>query len=159
VTEREMRRRLNAHLAENDAAPVVGCIGFGNRRNRSAMINVQPSDQESKKGDLIRVDVGGRTAVTCRAARRRAIPERRYAGIAWRSEEEVLRAYDIIKPGRRSPISIKEIVAAVQCKGVPHFEAPCYDLGFAGLQVEGMVRVTRDSAGSLMSLSTGLRIL
>jgi Xaa-Pro dipeptidase len=74
-------------------------------------------------------------------------------------EERVLRAYDIIKPRRRSPISIKEIVAAVQCKGVPHFEAPYYDPGFAGLQVEGMVRVTRDSAGSLMSLSMGLRIL
>jgi Xaa-Pro dipeptidase len=74
-------------------------------------------------------------------------------------EEGVLRAYDIIEPGRRSPISIKEIVAAVQCKGSRISRHLCYDLGFAGLRVDGMVRATRDSAGSLMSLSKGLRIL
>ena len=51
VTEREMLRAFNACLAQNDAAPVVGCIGFG---NRSAMINVQPSDRKLKRGNLIR---------------------------------------------------------------------------------------------------------
>lgn len=38
-------------------------------------------------------------------------------------------------------------------------ETPYYEFGFAGLQVEDMVRVTRDSAELLMSLPTGLRIL
>ena len=57
VTEREMLREFNACLARHDAAPVVGCIGFG---TRSAMINVQPSDRKLKRGDLIRFDVGAR---------------------------------------------------------------------------------------------------
>jgi Xaa-Pro aminopeptidase len=38
-------------------------------------------------------------------------------------------------------------------------ETPYYELGFAGLQVEDMLRVTKDGAESLMSLPTGLRIL
>src|SRR6185437_12130174 len=57
ISEREMLREFNACLARNDTAPVVGCIGFG---NRSAMINVQPSDRKLKQGNLIRFDVGGR---------------------------------------------------------------------------------------------------
>jgi Xaa-Pro aminopeptidase len=38
-------------------------------------------------------------------------------------------------------------------------ETPYYELGFAGLQVEDMLRVTKDGVESLMSLPTGLRIL
>ncbi len=38
-------------------------------------------------------------------------------------------------------------------------ETPYYELGFAGVQVEDMVRVTRDGAESLMALPTGLRIV
>lgn len=38
-------------------------------------------------------------------------------------------------------------------------ETPYYELGFAGVQVEDMVRVTRDGAETLMTLPTGLRIL
>jgi Xaa-Pro aminopeptidase len=38
-------------------------------------------------------------------------------------------------------------------------ETPYYELGFAGLQVEDMVRVTSDGAESLMTLPTALRIL
>jgi Xaa-Pro aminopeptidase len=38
-------------------------------------------------------------------------------------------------------------------------ETPYYELGFAGVQVEDMVRVTRDGAESLMTLPTGLRVL
>ena len=33
------------------------------------------------------------------------------------------------------------------------------ELGFAGVQVEDMVRVTRDGAESLMTLPTGLRVV
>ena len=53
VTERELLREFNACLAKNDAAPVVGCIGFG---NRSAMINVQPSDRttQARRSDPLR---------------------------------------------------------------------------------------------------------
>jgi len=38
-------------------------------------------------------------------------------------------------------------------------ETPYYELGFAGLQVEDMVRVTKDGAESLMALKTALRIV
>jgi Xaa-Pro aminopeptidase len=38
-------------------------------------------------------------------------------------------------------------------------ETPYYELGFAGVQVEDMVRVTRDGAESLMNLNTSLRIV
>ena len=38
-------------------------------------------------------------------------------------------------------------------------ETPYYELGFAGLQVEDMVRVTRDGVESLMPLATELRLI
>jgi Xaa-Pro aminopeptidase len=38
-------------------------------------------------------------------------------------------------------------------------ETPYYELGFAGLQVEDMVRVTKDGAESLMTSPTSLRIV
>ena len=38
-------------------------------------------------------------------------------------------------------------------------ETPYYELGFAGLQVEDTVRVTRDGVESLMSTTTALRVV
>jgi Xaa-Pro dipeptidase len=38
-------------------------------------------------------------------------------------------------------------------------ETPYYELGFAGLQVEDMVRVTRDGVESLMPVGTELRLI
>lgn len=38
-------------------------------------------------------------------------------------------------------------------------ETPYYELGFAGLQVEDMMRVTKDGAESFMQLDTSLRVL
>jgi Xaa-Pro dipeptidase len=194
VTEREMLREFNACLAKNDAAPVVGCIGFG---NRSAMINVQPSDRKLKRGDLIRFDVGGRYKHYRSDMSRGANlgePSTKIAKYYRAVEKGVLRGYDIIKPGLKVSELFKEIVATVQREGIPHFkrshvghgigvdgydppniaesstdvleenmvvciETPYYELGFAGLQVEDMVRVTRDGAESLMTLPTALRIV
>jgi Xaa-Pro aminopeptidase len=194
ITEREMLREFNACLARNDAAPVVGCIGFG---NRSAMINVQPSDRKLKRGDLIRFDVGGRyrhyRSDMSRGANlgEPAAKIRKYYSAV---EKGVLRGYDIIKPGLKVSDLFKEIVATVQREGIPHFkrshvghgigvdgydppnisekstdvleenmvvciETPYYELGFAGLQVEDMVRVTKNGSESLMMLPTALRIL
>jgi Xaa-Pro aminopeptidase len=194
VTEREMLRKFNAHLVENDATPIVGCIGFG---NRSAMINVQPSERELKKGDLIRFDVGGRYRHYRSDMSRGAAlgdPGEKIRKYYTAVEKGVLRAYDIIKPGLKVADLFREVVATVQREGIAHFarshvghgigvdgydppnisessidvleedmvicvETPYYELGFAGLQVEDMVRVTADGAESLMSLPTGLRIL
>ncbi|HKS85249.1 MAG TPA: Xaa-Pro peptidase family protein [Pseudolabrys sp.] len=194
ITEREMLREFNACLAQNDTTPVVGCIGFG---NRSAMINVQPSDRRLKRGDLIRFDVGGRYRHYRSDMSRGASlgePGSKISKYYRAVEKGVLRGYDIIKPGVGVSDLFKEIVATVQREGIPHFkrshvghgigvdgydppniaesssdvldenmvvciETPYYELGFAGLQVEDMVRVTKDGAESLMTLPTALRIL
>jgi Xaa-Pro aminopeptidase len=194
VTEREMLRAFNACLAQNDAAPVVGCIGFG---NRSAMINVQPSDRKLKKGDLIRFDVGGRYRHYRSDMSRGASlgePHPRVKKYYRAVEKGVLRAYDVVRPGLKVADLFNEVVETVRREGIPHFkrshvghgigvdgydppniaekttevfeenmvvcvETPYYELGFAGLQVEDMIRVTKDGAESLMSLPTGLRTL
>jgi Xaa-Pro aminopeptidase len=194
VTEREMLRAFNAHLAQNDASPVVGCIGFG---TRSAMINVQPSDRALERGNLIRFDVGGRyrhyrSDMSRGAALGEPAPKiaKYYSAV----EKGVLSAYDVIKPGLKVSDLFTHVVKTVQREGIPHFkrshvghgigvdgydppnisessnevleenmvvciETPYYELGFAGLQVEDMVRVTKDGAESLMSLNTALRII
>jgi Xaa-Pro dipeptidase len=194
VTEREMLREFNACLARNDAAPVVGCIGFG---NRSAMINVQPSHRKLNRGDLIRFDVGGRYRHYRSDMSRGASlgePHRRVAAYYRAVEKGVLRAYDVVKPGVKVAQLFNEVVETVRREGIPHFkrshvghgigvdgydppnisekttevleenmvicvETPYYELGFAGLQVEDMLRVTKDGAESLMSLPTALRIV
>ena len=194
ITEREMLREFNACLARNDTAPVVGCIGFG---NRSAMINVQPSDRRLKRGNLIRFDVGGRYRHYRSDMSRGASlgePATKISKYYRAVEKGVLRGYDIIKPGLKVSELFKDIVATVQREGIPHFkrshvghgigvdgydppniaessadvleenmvvciETPYYELGFAGLQVEDMVRVTKDGAESLMTLPTALRVL
>jgi Xaa-Pro dipeptidase len=194
VTEREMLREFNACLARNDTAPVVGCIGFG---NRSAMSNVQPSDRKLKRGDLIRFDVGGRHRHYRSDMSRGASlgePSTKVSKYYRAVEKGVLRSYDIIKPGLTVSDLFKEVVATVQREGISHFkrshvghgigvdgydppniaessaevleenmvicvETPYYELGFAGLQVEDMIRVTSDGAESLMTLPTALRII
>jgi Xaa-Pro aminopeptidase len=194
ITEREMLREFNACLARNDTTPVVGCIGFG---NRSAMINVQPSDRRLERGNLIRFDVGGRYRHYRSDMSRGASlgePAAKISKYYRAVEKGVLRGYDIIKPGLKVSELFKDIVATVQREGIPHFkrshvghgigvdgydppniaessgdvleenmvvciETPYYELGFAGLQVEDMVRVTKDGAESLMTLPTALRVL
>jgi Xaa-Pro aminopeptidase len=194
VTEREMLRAFNACLAQNDTAPVVGCIGFG---TRSALSNVQPSDRALGRGDVIRFDVGGRYRhYRSDMARGGSLGEpgakvvKYYAAV----EKGVLRAYDVIKPGLKVSELFTHVVETVRREGISHFkrshighgigvdgydppnisdssgealeenmvvciETPYYELGFAGLQVEDMVLVTKNGAQSLMTLPTGLRIV
>ena len=194
ITEREMLRAFNACLAQNDASPVVGCIGFG---TRSAMINVQPSDRPLERGNLVRFDVGGRYQHYRSDMSRGAClgePAPKIAKYYRAVEKGVLAAYDILKPGLKVSELFTHVVETVRREGIPHFkrshvghgigvdgydppniaestsdvfeenmvvcvETPYYELGFAGLQVEDMVRVTKDGAESLMSLSTALRIV
>jgi Xaa-Pro aminopeptidase len=194
VSERDMMRAFNTCLVQNDAAPVVGCIGFG---NRSAMINAQPSERTLRRGDLIRFDVGARYRHYRSDMSRGAClgePSRRVAAGYAAVEKGVLRSYDIIKPGMKVADLFNAVVETVRCEGIPHFrrshvghgigidgydpptisektpevleedmvlcvETPYYELGFAGLQVEDMLRVTKDGVESLMTLPTALRIV
>lgn len=194
VTERDMLRAFNSFLVRNDAAPVVGCIGFS---TRSALSNVQPSDRALKRGDLIRFDVGGRYRHYRSDMSRGAAlgePSAKVAKYYGAVEKGVLRAYDVIKPGLKVAELFATVVDTVRREGIAHFnrshvghgigvdgydppniadtsnevleedmvvciETPYYELGFAGLQVEDMVRVTKDGAESLMTLDTKLRIV
>jgi Xaa-Pro dipeptidase len=194
ATERELLRAFNACLAQNDTAPVVGCIGFG---TRSALSNVQPSDRALKRGDLIRFDVGGRHRHYRSDMSRGAAlgePSAKIVKYYRAVEKGVLRAYDILKPGLKVADLFTEVVETVRREGIPHFkrshvghgigidgydppnisdssnevfeedmvvciETPYYELGFAGLQVEDMVRVTKDGAETLMTLPSALRIV
>lgn len=56
ATEHDLARVFHGHTVEEDGFPVLGCIGFG---ERSALMNVQPSDRALMAGDMIRFDVGG----------------------------------------------------------------------------------------------------
>lgn len=122
VTEREMLRTFNACLARHDAAPVVGCIGFG---TRSAMINVQPSDRALRRGDLIRFDVGARYRhYRSDMSRGAALGEpvgkiRKYYSAV---EKGVLAAYDLLKPGLRVADLFNHVVETVRREGIPHFK-------------------------------------
>ncbi len=194
ITEREMLREFNACLARHDAAPVVGCIGFG---TRSAMINVQPSDRKLNRGNLIRFDVGARYKHYRSDMSRGAAlgePAKKIVNYYRAVEKGVLAAYDILKPGLKVSELFNHVVQTVRREGIPQFkrshvghgigvdgydppniaastdsafeenmvvciETPYYELGFAGLQVEDMVRVTKDGAESLMTLNTALRIV
>ncbi len=194
ITEREMLREFNACLARQDAAPVVGCIGFG---TRSAMINVQPSDRKLNSGNLIRFDVGARYKHYRSDMSRGAAlgePAKKIVNYYRAVEKGVLAAYDILKPGLKISELFNHVVETVRREGIPQFkrshvghgigvdgydppniaastdsafeenmvvcvETPYYELGFAGLQVEDMVRVTKDGAESLMTLNTALRIV
>jgi Xaa-Pro dipeptidase len=122
VSEREMLRAFNACLAQNDTAPVVGCIGFG---TRSALSNVQPSDRALKPGDLIRFDVGGRYRhYRSDMARGAACGEpgakitKYYAAV----EKGVLSAYDVIKPGLKVSQLFNHVVETVRREGISHFK-------------------------------------
>lgn len=194
VTEKEMLRAFNGCHVANDALPVVGCIGFG---NRSAMINVQPSDRALKRGDLIRFDVGGRykhyrsdisriASFGEPSAKVRKYHKALAAGVS--------RSYEILKPGAKVADVFNQVVETVRREGIPHYErshvghgigidgydppniagnfpgtfeqdmvvcieTPYYELGFGGLQVEDMIRVTADGAESLMTLPRELRVV
>jgi Xaa-Pro dipeptidase len=194
ITEREMLRIFQRTTVEHDANPVTNCIGFG---DRSAMSNVQPSDRALRRGDTIRFDVGCRYRHYRSDVSRTGFfgePPAKLLTYYRALEKGVLRAYEIIKPGRKVTDLFDRVVDTVRREGIPHYqrshvghgigvdgydppnlgpggdtaleenmvicvETPYYELGFAGLQVEDMVRVTRDGVESLMPLGTELRLI
>lgn len=122
ITEREMLRTFFGSHVANDALPVTGCIGFG---NRSAMINVQPSDRKLARGDLIRFDVGGRYKHYRSDISRIASfgePSKKVMTYYKALEKGVLRAYEILKPGVKVSDVFNQVVETVRREGVPHYE-------------------------------------
>lgn len=121
MTEIEMARVFHSTTTMLDGVPVTGCIGFG---DRSAMSNVQPSEQKLRMGDVIRFDVGCRYKHYRSDISRIAImgePSaklRRYHDALYKG---VQRAYEILKPGLAVAELFREVVDTVRREGIPHY--------------------------------------
>lgn len=122
VTEFEMARVFHSHTVGEDAFPVLGCIGFG---ERSALPNVQPSDRALRKGDVIRFDVGGHFRNY-----RADIARNAYFGKPSRDieikynalNEGVKRGIEHVRPGVSASEIFRVVVEAVREAGIPHYQ-------------------------------------
>ncbi|MER9678551.1 Xaa-Pro peptidase family protein [Mesorhizobium sp. M0184] len=122
ATEADVARAFHVKTVEEGALPVLGCIGFG---ERSALMNVQPSDRRLRAGEIIRFDVGGRfrhyRADIARIATLGEPPPQ-----AHRLQQALLRgvqhACDIIRPGMPAAQLFETVVRVVQSEGIAHYE-------------------------------------
>ncbi|MER8974140.1 MULTISPECIES: Xaa-Pro peptidase family protein [unclassified Mesorhizobium] len=122
ATEADLARAFHVRTVEEGALPVLGCIGFG---ERSALMNVQPSDRKLRAGEIIRFDVGGRfrhyRADIARIATLGDPPPQ-----AHRLQQALLRgvqhACDIIRPGMAAAQLFEAVVGVVQREGIAHYK-------------------------------------
>ncbi|MER9468313.1 Xaa-Pro peptidase family protein [Mesorhizobium sp. M0482] len=122
ATEADLARAFHVRTVEEGALPVLGCIGFG---ERSALMNVQPSDRRLRAGEIIRFDVGGRfrhyRADIARIAALGEPPPQ-----AHRLQQALLRgvqhACDIIRPGMAAAQLFETVVRVVKREGIAHYE-------------------------------------
>jgi Xaa-Pro aminopeptidase len=153
VSELELARAFHTRTVQDDGVPVLGCIGFG---ERSALMNVQPSQRALHHGEVIRFDVGGRYRhYRADIARIASLGEpaaeiRRHHGALVAGVE---RACAIIRPGLRCADLFEKVVATVQREGIAHYrrshvghgigldgyDAPSLSSGSAEVIEEGMV--------------------
>ncbi|MER9202644.1 MULTISPECIES: Xaa-Pro peptidase family protein [unclassified Mesorhizobium] len=122
ATEADLARAFHVRTVEEGALPVLGCIGFG---ERSALMNVQPSDRRLRAGEIIRFDVGGRfrhyRADIARIAALGEPPPQ-----AHRLQQALLRgvqhACDIIRPGMAAAQLFETVVRVVKREGIAHYQ-------------------------------------
>jgi Xaa-Pro aminopeptidase len=120
-SEVELARAFHLQTVRDDALPVLGCIGFG---ERSALMNVQPSDRTLRLGDVIRFDVGGRyrhyrADIARIATFGESSKEVRRLHHALLSGVE--RACKMIRPGVRVADVYGATVETVQREGIGHY--------------------------------------
>jgi Xaa-Pro dipeptidase len=194
ATEMDLARAFHGKTIDEGGLPVLGCIGVG---TRSAMTNVQPSEQKLVEGDVIRFDVGGRYRHY-----RADIARNGVLGEPGQKLKQYHRAICVgldvaiamIRPGVRAADVFHAAVAAVRREGIPHYqrshvghgigldgydapniapsspdvfeegmvicvETPYYEMGFAGLQVEDTLVVTKDGVESFMLSDTALKVV
>jgi Xaa-Pro aminopeptidase len=140
ASEAEIAHVYNTAVAEQDALPVLTCIGAG---PRSALPNVAPSaGYRVKRGDLIRFDVGclyrnyyadtARIAVLGRPSSKQ---QDYYQAVVEGEELAIAR----IRPGVRAPEIFETAVQGVRRAGIPHYQRShvghgigieCYDPPF-----------------------------
>lgn len=121
ASERDLAQVFHTRTVGEGAEPVLGCIGFG---ERSALMNVQPSDRKLGPGDVIRFDVGGRyrhyrADIARIATLGAASPEVRSAHTALLRGVE--HACEIIRPGIPAAMVFEEVMEAVRRAGLPHY--------------------------------------
>ncbi|MER8733300.1 Xaa-Pro peptidase family protein [Mesorhizobium sp. M1227] len=122
AAEADLARAFHVRTVEEGALPVLGCIGFG---ERSALMNVQPSDRRLRAGEIIRFDVGGRfrhyRADIARIATLGEPPPQ-----AHRLQQALLRgvqhACDIIRPGMAAAQLFETVVRVVRREGIARYE-------------------------------------
>src|SRR3546814_870999 len=121
ATELDLARAFHTRTVQDDATPVLGCIGFG---ERSALMNVQPSSRKLRKGDVIRFDVGGRyrhyRADISRIATFGDPTDeiRRYHRALLAGVE---RACELLRPGTRVADVFEAAVETVRREGIGHY--------------------------------------
>lgn len=121
ASEVALARAFHAQTVQDDAFPVLGCIGFG---ERSALMNVQPSDRKLRQGDVIRFDVGGRYRhYRADIARIATFGEpsdevRRYHRALLAGVE---RACELIRPGARVADVFEAAIETVRREGIGHY--------------------------------------
>lgn len=158
VTEREMGVAFHTRTVQEGALPVLGCIGFG---KRSAMGNVQPSDQKLASGDVIRFDVGGRfqhyradiARIACLGE-----PPAKVAQYHKALHAGVARAYEIIKPGASIADVFDEVVETVRREGLSHYRRSHvgHGIGLDGYDVPNLAPGSpgRFEEGMVLSVET-----
>ncbi|MFK3666637.1 M24 family metallopeptidase [Ochrobactrum teleogrylli] len=122
VTERDFARAFHCQTIVEDGFPVLGCIGFG---ERSALMNVQPSDRRLKDGDIIRFDVGGHFKhYRADIARNVSFGEpsqdiqTKYNAL----NRGVQRGIEQIRPGVAASKVFETVVDTVRKEGIPHYQ-------------------------------------
>jgi Xaa-Pro aminopeptidase len=121
VSELDLARAFHVQTIEDGAFPVLGCIGFG---ERSALMNVQPSDRKLRAGEIIRFDVGGRFRHYRADVARIATlgePPREAKRLHQALLRGVQRACEIIRPGIAASHVFGEVMRVVQREGIPHY--------------------------------------
>ncbi|NTG45297.1 M24 family metallopeptidase [Rhizobium rhizogenes] len=122
ISEIEMARMFHSSTVLDDATPVLGCIGFG---ERSALMNVQPSERKLRAGDVIRFDVGGRykhyradiaRIATCGEPDKTVSDQYRalLAGVE--------HAASVVKPGMPASQVFQDVMSVVRLAGLPHYK-------------------------------------
>jgi Xaa-Pro aminopeptidase len=122
ATEMDLARAFHATTINEGGYPVLGCIGVG---ARSAMTNVQPSDQVIHAGDIIRFDVGGRYNHYRADIARNAVigePSAKVKTYHRAIRSGLDRAIEMIKPGVRAADVFDAAVKTVRREGIPHYQ-------------------------------------
>jgi Xaa-Pro aminopeptidase len=121
ATEMDLARAFHTKTITEGGMPVLGCIGVG---LRSAMTNVQPSEEILHNGDIIRFDVGGRYQHYRADIARNGVlgePSKKLAKYHRAIRVGLERAIEMIRPGVRASDVFEAAVDTVRREGIPHY--------------------------------------